>query len=148
MSASAAGGGPGHRCYFEDVAVGVPLLTPAITVTEAHVALYAGLSGEGRGADPGRAPDLLPLCLSSGLGWRVPQPPLVVLAFMGFEWEFRRPVRVGDTIRSRSVTVAKRALRDGGVVVEQREILDQRDRVVQAGRLTLLVGRRPAGGRP
>jgi acyl dehydratase len=148
VSASTAGDGAGHRCYFEDVEVGVPLLTPAITLTEAHVTLYAGLTGEGRGAEPGRAPDLLPLCLSSGLGWRVPQPPLVVLAFMGFEWEFRRPVRVGDTIRSRSVTVAKRGLRDGGVVVEQREILDQRDQVVQAGRLTLLVGRRPAGRAP
>ena len=58
-------------------------------------------------------PDLLPLCLSSGLGWRVPQPPLAVLAFMGFEWKFHLPLRVGDTIRSRSRSAAKRS-HEGG----------------------------------
>lgn len=135
---------PGTRhCYFEDVEIGVPLETPGMTVTEAHVALFAGLTDE-RGCDPGTVPDLLPLCLSSGLGWRVPQPPLVVLAFMGFEWRFHRPVRVGDTIRSRSRTAAKRATKDGGIVFEEREIVNQRGELVQSGKLTLLVARRPS----
>jgi acyl dehydratase len=66
-----------------------------------------------------------------------------VLAFMGFEWRFIGPVRIGDTIRSRSRTAAKRAMRDGGVVFEEREILNQRGEVVQAGKLTLLVAKRP-----
>lgn len=130
------------RCYFEDVQVGVPLETPGMTITEAHVALFGGVS-EDHGPAPGLVPDLLPLCLSSGLGWRVPQAPLVVLAFMGFEWRFIGPVRIGDTIRSRSHTAAKRAMRDGGVVFEEREILNQRGEVVQAGKLTLLVAKRP-----
>jgi acyl dehydratase len=81
--------------------------------------------------------------MSSGLGWRVPQPPLAVLAFMGFEWKFSLPLRIGDTIRSRSRTAAKRSMKDGGVVVEEREILNQRGEVVQSGRLTLLVAKRP-----
>jgi acyl dehydratase len=130
------------RCYFEDVQVGVPLETPSMTITEAHVALFAGLTDD-RGRAPGLVPDLLPLCLSSGLGWRVPQAPLVVLAFMGFEWRFIGDVRIGDTIRSRSRTAAKRAMKDGGVVFEEREIVNQRSEVVQAGRLTLLVAKRP-----
>lgn len=145
MGETAAAGASGElrRHYFEDVQVGLPLETPALTLTEAHVALLAGLAGpgpEGREA----VPDLLPLCISSGLTWRVPAPPLAVMAFMGFEWRFLRPVRVGDTIRSRSTTVAKRSLRAGGVVIEEREILDQRGEVVQAGKITLLVARRPA----
>ena len=40
--------------------------------------------------------------------------------------------------------MAKRSLKDGGVVVEQREIVNQRGEVVQSGRLTLLVAKRPA----
>jgi acyl dehydratase len=88
--------------------------------------------------------DLLPLCLSSGLGWRIPQPPLVVLAFMAFEWRFLKPTRVGDTIRCASRTLAKRTIKEGGVVIEDRRILNQRDETVQAGKITLLVARRPA----
>jgi acyl dehydratase len=132
-----------RRLYFEDVQVNVPLETPGMTLTEAHVALFASLTSN-RLDDPAAVPDLLPLCLSSGLGWRVPQPPLVVLAFMGFEWRFLKPTRVGDTIRSVSTTVAKRSMKDGGVLIEERLILNQRAEIVQSGRLTLLVAKRPA----
>ena len=128
--------------YFEDVEVGIPLETPAMTVTAAHVSLFAGLTGGAPATDPDLVPDLLALCLSSGLGWRVPRPPLVVLAFMGFDWKFHLPIRVGDTIRSRSHTAAKRSLKEGGVVFEEREIVNQRDEIVQSGRLTLLVAKR------
>jgi acyl dehydratase len=137
------GGQPERRIYFEDVQTGVPLETPAMTLTETHAALFASL-GAARPAEPGAIPDLLPLCLSSGLGWRVPQPPLVVLAFMGFEWRFLKPTRVGDTIRSVSKTVTKRSMKEGGVVIEERSILNQHGEVVQSGRLTLLVAKRPA----
>jgi len=131
--------------YFEDVEVGEPLETPALTVTAAHVALFEGLTGSAPATDPEMVPDLLALCLSSGLGWRVPRPPLVVLAFMGFDWKFHLPIRVGDTIRSRSHTAAKRSMKEGGVVFEEREIVNHRDEIVQSGRLTLLVAkRRPA----
>jgi len=128
--------------YYEDVEVGKVLVTPGVTVTETHVALYGGLCGAPAPEPPG-VQDLLPLCLSSGLGWRVPQPPLVVLAFMGFEWTFLKETRVGDTIRSASRTLAKRLIKGGGVVVEERKILNQHGEVLQAGKLTLLVARRP-----
>ena len=134
--------------YFEDVVPGEPHETPAITLTQAHVTQFLGLTGDwpDHVADKTPAvPNLLPLCISSGLGFRVPAPPLAVLAFMGFEWRFLQPVRVGDTIRSRSTTVTKRAMREGGVIVEARDIFNQRGEVAQSGRLTLLVAKRPAG---
>jgi len=131
-----------RRLYFEDVRVNVPLETPGMTLTEAHVGLFAGITSS-RPADSAAVPDLIPLCLSSGLGWRVPLPPLVVLAFMGFDWQFFKPTRVGDTIRSISTTVAKRSMREGGVVIEERQILNQAGEIVQSGRLTLLVAKRP-----
>ena len=132
------------QCYFEDVEKGVPLETPGITLTAAHVTLFAAVTGDAALRDPGAVPDLLPLCLSSGLGWRVPRPPLAVLAFMGFEWRFLGPVRVGDTIRSVSQTQIKRSMREGGVIIEERRIVNQRGETVQSGKLTLLVARRPA----
>ena len=132
------------RCYFEDVEKGVQLETPGITLTSAHVALFAGVTGHAAPPDPGAVPDLLPLCLSSGLGWRVPRPPLAVLAFMGFEWSVLMPAKVGDTIHSVSRTLTKRRMREGGVVIEERRIVNQRGETVQSGKLTLLVELRPA----
>jgi len=137
----------GDKLYFEDVQVGIALETPGLTLTETHVALFNGLA-ENRSADPHAVPDLLPLCLSGGLGWRVPQPPLVVLAFMGFAWKFLAPARVGDTIRCVSRSAAKRLMKEGGVLIEERTILNQRDEVVQAGKITLLVARKPGPAVP
>jgi len=130
------------RFYYEDVDPQTVLETPAMTVTEAHVQLYTGLVHEPPAA-PGRVPDLLPLCLITGLGWRLPQPPLAVLAFLGVEWEVQRPVHVGDTIHSRSRAAVKRSLREGGFVVEERDIVNQRGEVVQRGRFSYLVAKRP-----
>jgi len=132
------------QCFFEDVEINVPLETPGVTLTRAHVALFTGLTGEVAPADPDTVPSLLPLSLSSGLGWRVPRPPLAVLAFMGFEWRFLAPIRIGDTIHSLSRTLTKRSMREGGVVIEERKVVNQRNETVQEGKLTLLVARRPA----
>jgi acyl dehydratase len=129
------------RFYFEDVVLDGVLETPAMTITEAHVGVYAGLTHEP--AAPGTVPVHLPLCLTTGLSWRVPQPPLAVLAFMGFEWRMLEAVRVGDTIHSRSRTVTKRTLREGGVVIEERDVINQRGEVVEQGRFTFLVAKRP-----
>ena len=126
--------------YFEDVVLHGVLETPAMTVTQAHVGLYEGLTHEETAQ--GMVPDLLPLCLTTGLGWRVPQPPLAVLAFMGFEWQIREPLRVGDTIHSRSRTAVKRSMREGGVIVEEREVINQRGEVVQEGETDLVVEKR------
>jgi hypothetical protein len=132
----------GPRFYFEDVVLHGVVETPALTLTETHVAIYSGLSQE-VAVEPGLVPELLPLCLTTGLGWRVPQPPLAVLAFMGFEWEVLQPVRVGDTIHSRSKTSVKRSMREGGVIVEERQVINQRGEVVHRGRFTFLVAKRP-----
>jgi acyl dehydratase len=129
------------RLYFEDVEVNTVLESPGITVTEAHVGFYAGLTGD-LAPMHGAVPDLLPLTLTTGLGWRVPQPPLVVLAFLGVEWEMLRPLAVGDTMFGRSRFLSKRPMRDGGLIVEAREVVDQRGEVVQRGRFTYLVAKR------
>jgi len=130
------------RFYFEDVVLHGVLQTPAMTLTQAHVRLYEGLTADAALAH-GDVPELLALCLTTGLGWRVPQPPLAVMAFMGCEWEIVAPLAVGDTIHSVSCTAVKRALREGGVVVEERQVVNQRGEVVQKGRFTFLVAKKP-----
>jgi hypothetical protein len=134
---------PAPRSYFEDVELHGVVETPALTLTEAHVSLYAGLSQDVV-PEPGLVPELLPLCLTTGLGWRIDNAPLAVLAFMGFEWEVLQPVRVGDTIHSRSRTAVKRSMREGGVIVEDRQVINQRGEVVHRGRFTFLVAKRPS----
>src|SRR3989442_12837478 len=68
--------------YFEDVPVEHVEETPGLTITSAHVAIYLGLTRE-LAADGGAVPDVLPLCFTTGLGWRVAKPPLGVIAFLG-----------------------------------------------------------------
>ena len=129
--------------YFEDMDVGDEEVTPAITLTEAHAALYRGLTHEnpeGFGAIPG----LLPLCLMTGLGWRLSRPPLAVLAFMSIDWRFHRALRVGDTVHARMRVALKRSLREGGVVIQDQDLVDQDGEVVQGGRFTFLVAKRAA----
>ena len=130
--------------YFEDIEVGDEAVSPGITLTQAHATLFGGLIDER--PDPDRIHDLLPIAMSVGLGWRLPTPPVVVLAFMGFEWKFMRPVRVGDTIHAVVRMAAKRQMKDGGVLIEERRLVNQRGEVVQSGRNTLLVARRPPAG--
>ena len=135
--------------YFEDVEVGDVEITPAMTVTEAHAALYRGLTSETPNG-PGGIPDLLPLCLATGLGWRTPRAPLAVLAFMSFDWKIHRELRVGDTIHGRARAALKRSMREGGVIIEDHELIDQHGEVAQSGRFTFLVAKRgaePAGGK-
>jgi acyl dehydratase len=128
--------------YFEDVEVGVGFTTPGMTITDTHLRLFSLAWGDPQG-EPGRAPDLLPFCLSSGLAFRLNQPPLAVLAFMGFEWRRVLPVHVGDTVSGRARTLVKRGMKEGGVVLEEREILNQHGEIVEVCKITLLVARRP-----
>jgi acyl dehydratase len=128
--------------YFEDVVVDKVQVTPAITVTETHVALYEGLTSDAP-AGAGGVPDVLPLCMVIGLGWRVKDPPLVVVAFVGLDWQIMRELRVGDTVHSRSRILSKRPMRDGGLVVDERTVVDQHGEIVQQGKFTFLVAKRP-----
>jgi len=137
--------------YFEDIEIGASVETPARTVTEADIVRFAAICGHHEALDFGRgdeglppaAPDALIMVLTSGLGFRVPVPQPQVLAFMVMDWRFLEPVRVGDTVHCRMRITAKRKLKEGGVLVEKREVVNQRGEVVQEGEYKLLVARRP-----
>ena len=148
---SGRAGPPGIR-YFEDFELGETRETPGRTFTEADLTRYAAISGDHEALDltraeaglPPRVPDLLVMAINSGLGFRVPEGQPQILAFMVLELEVRAAVRVGDTLRCRITLHGKRGLREGGVLVEKREMLNQRGEVVQEAEYKLLVARRPA----
>jgi len=137
--------------YFEDLEVGDGFESPGRTITEADVVSFAAISGDQEALDftAGEAgllplvPELLIMIMSSGLGFRAPAEMPQVLAFMVFDLYIRLPVRVGDTVRCRIRVAGKRPMKDAGVIVEQRQMVNQRGDVVQEAEYKLLVARRP-----
>jgi acyl dehydratase len=137
--------------YFEDLEVGDAIETPGRTITEADLVGFAAISGDHEGLDltvgepglPAVVPALLVLAATSGLGFRVPVETPQVLAFMVFDLRSHLPVRVGDTIHCRIRVAGKRPMKDAGVVIEQRQMVNQRGDVVQESEYKLLVARRP-----
>jgi acyl dehydratase len=137
--------------YFEDLEVGDGFESPARTITEADLVSYGSISGDqdlldytaGEKDHAPRVPDLLIMVISSGLGFRAPAETPQVLAFMVFDLHIKMPVRVGDTIRCRVRVAGKRSMRDGGVIVEKRQMVNQHGDVVQEAEYKLLVARRP-----
>jgi acyl dehydratase len=142
--------------FFDDVEVGQQWESMARTVTEADIVNFAGLSGDfnpihidhefARSTAAFRRPvahGVLVLAISSGLGTHA--PPVRTLALMAIQsWEFREPVFIGDTIRTRSKVLAKeeRARGRRGVVTWQRQVVNQDDKIVQEGvTVTLIEGR-------
>jgi acyl dehydratase len=148
------------RRYFEEIDVGEEYESPGRTLTETDIVLFAGVSGDYnvvhtdaefmKGSIFGEriAHGLLGLAMQAGLFTRATQA-YATIAFAGLRWKFKGPIKIGDTIRVRAKVTAKKetSKADRGVVTVEREVLNQRDEVVQEGETDLMVERRPAAGR-
>jgi acyl dehydratase len=139
--------------WFDDVVVGAHGSYGGVTVTEAHLVGFAGLTGDhhrlhtdAQFAARSRygqriAHGLLVLSLSVGL---VPLDPEKVLAFYGMDQvRFVRPTFIGDTLTCRLTVVDATPKRGGGLVETAAETVNQREETVLAGRLRMLVAGRP-----
>ena len=139
--------------YFEDLRIGDEFTSPARTITEADVTLFAGLSGDhnplhtdeefAKQTPFGRriAHGLLGLSVAVGLASRLGLFDGTGIGFLGLEWSFLAPIFLGDTIRARFVVEEKRETKkpDRGVLVLATEVVNQRGEVVQRGKRTYLV---------
>jgi acyl dehydratase len=142
--------------FYEDYAVGDEFVTPARTVTEADVAMFAALSGDynrlhtdaeyaGQGPFGERiAHGLLGLSMVVGLMFRTDFDPDSVMAFLGLSWKFTGPIKFGDTIHAiiRITSMRETRAPDRGIVVQAIELLNQRADLVQQGEFTMMVKRR------
>jgi len=143
--------------YFEEFAVGDLVVTPARTITETDVVMFAALSGDYNqlhtdaefaketGFGERIAHGLLGLSVASGLASRLGFIEGTAQAFTGLEWKFRKPVMLGDTIRAQFEVRRKKAISrlDGGFVIFDVTVLNQRDEMVQKGSWTVLIKERP-----
>lgn len=100
----------GMERYYEDATVGDECVSPGLTVTEAHILTYAGLSGDhselhvneqfARTTQFGTrvAHGLFGLCVTDGLKTQAEyrfQPGIS----LGWTWDFAGPIKIGDTLR-------------------------------------------------
>jgi acyl dehydratase len=145
------------RRFFDEIQVGEESVSPGRTVTEADIVLFAGLSGDYnilhtdaefmKSSIFGEriAHGLLGLAIQSGLFTRA-GIPYATLGSGTLRWKFKGPIKIGDTIRVRGKVTAKKETDkpDRGVVTVERQVLNQRDEVVQEGETELVVERRPS----
>jgi len=145
--------------FYEDFEVGQEIETRGMTVTEAHVVAFAGLSGDfnpihtdetAAAATPFGtriAHGQLGMILAAGLINQTGVHAGTTLALLGYrEWNFLKPILFGDTIRVRVTIENKRETKkpDRGILMRKIEILNQRDEVIQQGFADLMVKRKPA----
>lgn len=142
--------------FYEDIPVGDEQLTPRVTVTEGHVLAYAGVSGDfsalhvdeiyAAGTEFGGriAHGLMGLSLADGL--KVQSGYFQTGVALGWSWNFRGPVRIGDTLQVRFRVAEARTSKSRphmGIVTVAVELLNQRGEIVQEGEHRLMVPRRP-----
>jgi len=147
---------PGGR-YFEEFAVGDEVISSGRTVTEADIVAFAALTGDynplhtdaeyAKGTIFGEriAHGLLGLSIASGLLDRLGFITGTVEAFMGLQWKFRGPIKIGDTIHTEARVARKKEMRrlGGGIVVFDIAVVNQRDETVQKGQWTVLIKSKP-----
>jgi acyl dehydratase len=139
--------------FFEDFALDQPMITRARTVGEGDIMLFAGLVG-----------DYNPLHVdeeysaTTQFGGRIAHGPLTMsmaiglmaqlnlidgtaLALLNISWDFKGPVRIGDTVHARVTATDKKPTRTAGrgTVTLRFEVMNQRYEVVQVGTITLLM---------
>ena len=144
--------------YFEDFALGTRLRTAGLTITEADIVAFAGLSGdfnqihtnaEYAAADTfGRrvAHGLLVQSIATGLAVQSGVIEGTVLAFRELDAKFSLPVYIGDTIHVAIEIVETKPfprLRGGNVVMKYA-VINQKGETAQRGNWTMLVKSRGA----
>jgi acyl dehydratase len=143
------------RIHFDDIVEGMSWETPGITVTEAQILAFAGLSGDffdihvdddyaRKLGYPRRvAHGILGLALADGLKNRS-QTVLAGIVSLGWRWKFTGPILPGDRISATVRVVAKRTTRrpDRGIVTLAFDLRNQDGKTVQEGENDLMVHRR------
>lgn len=139
--------------YYDEMTVGDRRAFTGITITEAHIVDFAGVTGDHFGLHMDAeyaattqfgqrvAHGLLVLSCGAGL---VPLERGRVLAFLGMkDVRFLAPTFIGDTIHPEMEIMAKEEKSFGGVVTIHEIIKNQRDETLITAMLEVLMGSRP-----
>lgn len=139
--------------YFEEFEEGVELTTPARTITETDIQLFAGLTGDYnqlhtdvefcKDTTFGQrvAHGLLGLSIAQGLGTRLGFIEGTAVALREVTWKFTGAIFIGDTIHLKIKVAHKKAMpRLGmGMTTFDISVINQKDEVVQKGQWKALI---------
>ncbi|WP_282186783.1 MaoC/PaaZ C-terminal domain-containing protein [Microbacterium aerolatum] len=134
--------------YLDDLHVGIHEDSPARTVTEADVVMFAGLSGDFNAlhTDAQKASEsvfgervahgLLGVSIASGLFTRTALSQSLqgaLIAMLGLDCEFEGPIRIGDTVHVEAAVVHLCPTKDGtrGIATIERRVINQHGERVQ-----------------
>jgi acyl dehydratase len=145
--------------YYEDVSEGMTIQTGGMTLTEAHIIQFAGLSGDffalhmdddfarELGFPRRVAHGLLGLILLDGLKNRA-ETQFASVASLSWHWNFRKPLFAGDRISGEIAVTAKRATRkpERGILTLDLRLINGDGDVVQDGSNLLMVRTREHSG--
>jgi acyl dehydratase len=143
--------------YLEDFEINRTHRTRGRTIGEGDVSLFAGLVGDYNplhvDEDYSRQEGLFggrvahgPLVLSTAIGLMSQLNWIdgTALGLLGITWDFRGPVKLGDTIYANVTPLKARPSNTParGVLKIGFEVVNQREEVVQTGSIVLLMRRR------
>jgi acyl dehydratase len=143
--------------YFDEWVIGEEYVTPARTITETDVVMFAAMSGDynelhtsdefGKTTPFGKriVHGLLGLAISHGLLFRLGILEGTAIAFLSIDsWQFKVPIFFGDTIHVKVKVIDKKASSskpDRGVIKLKLQIIKQDGSVAQEGIKTLMIKR-------
>lgn len=139
--------------YFEEFEIGQEMATAGRTITETDIVNFAGLTWDTNpmhtDAEYAKttvfgervAHGMLGLSYAVGLAWQLGFMEGTVIAFLGLEWKFKGPMKIGDTVRVVAKVKQKKEMKaaGGGLVTLEGRVLNQRDEVAQQGEWSVLV---------
>jgi acyl dehydratase len=143
--------------YLEEFEIGQEMVTPGRTITEADIVNFAALTGDSNpmhtDAEYAKttmfgervAHGMLGLSYAVGLAWQLGFMEGTVIAFLGIDWKFKAPVKIGDTIHVAAKVKQKKEVKSagGGLVTLEGRVLNQRDEVTARGEWSVMVKSRP-----
>lgn len=145
-----------HERYYDEVRIGDEGTTPEVIVTREMIRTYADLTGDhtpvhvdedfARASHFGGivAHGLFGLSLADGLKTRgsMQFPPG---ASLGWNWDFKLPIRAGDTLHVKYRVTAMRETRKPGwgILTIASDLINQSGETVQAGEHKLMILKKP-----